>query len=199
MLLVEDNVVSLLVVYGSLINATQLYRCLALRGEARLVFVKGYRRVFNQEPAWRAGVGDRRAVLNVVESQQDFFNGLLVDVSDDVFGELDERERGYERVAVQCSRLFGFEGSGFGEADCLMCSEVAYTYLGRSGRQNNSIFPNEAYLELCLGGAMRWGKTFYRQFLRTTYVGDGTLERFLRESSRVRREVDNCWKRETFY
>ena len=162
-----------IVVYGSLINPQQLDRSLNLASEACPVLVKGYRRSFNQEPAWRKGDGKYRAVLSVTKSEGDCFNGLLVEMSDD-FNALDERERGYERVLIAKSQL-----SYLTEIVEESYSEPTYLYVGNLIRQNRDILPNRSYLDLCLRGARYWGEAFYQQFLQTTTVGQGTLEAFL--------------------
>ncbi|MEM6450648.1 MAG: gamma-glutamylcyclotransferase family protein [Cyanobacteria bacterium P01_D01_bin.105] len=170
---------SSLIVYGSLINKAQLYQKLNLQSEACPVFIQGYRRIFNQEPSWRQGFNQHRAVLNIVKSATDYFNGLLVDIQDDsAFEHLDKREKGYERITINCSQL-----AHFTDTSCSICSEATYIYLGHPGKQNNGILPNREYLELCLRGAKQWGEEFYKQFVQTTYVGTHTLEIFLRNKA----------------
>ncbi len=167
------------VTYGSLINQEQLCAKSHLLAEACPVVVKGYRRVFNQEPSWREGHHKHRAVLNVIQSDGDYFNGLLVNLQNsDNFYELDKRERGYDRVPISPSHVI-YPGN----RRRLVCSERplehVYIYFGKLEKRNNNILPNKTYLDLCLRGARHWGEEFYEQFLQTTYVGRYTLKTFL--------------------
>ncbi len=173
-------------VYGSLIDQQQRQKQPNLSSNAYPVLVKGYKRVFNQEPSWRKGCGERRAVLNVVRSDQDCFNGLLVKLRDNsVFLELDKREKGYDRIRVassQIAKLPDVAGSAHASVYSKLAQEQVYLYLGKLEKQNNNISPNPDYLNLCLRGAQQWGDRFYEQFLQTTYVGKLTLKTFLESS-----------------
>ncbi len=163
-----------IVVYGSLINQNQLQK-MTILAEACPVLVKGYKRVFNQEPSWRKGYGEHRAVLSAMLSAEDCFNGLLVGIQDDRdFHMLDERESGYDRTEIARSQL-----SCFIDTSCSLQSEPIYIYLGKPSKRNDDILPNKSYLDLCLRGAKHWGETFYDQFLQTTHVGTRTLKMYL--------------------
>ncbi|MEO0771033.1 MAG: gamma-glutamylcyclotransferase family protein [Cyanobacteria bacterium J06649_4] len=172
-----------IIVYGSLLNQAQLCRATRLSSSAIPVFVKGYRRLFNQEPSWRKGDNKHRAVLNIIRSEKDDFNGLLVRVrADSDFHQLDERERGYDRIEVSYSQLESLMAT-----PSLIESGPIYTYRGKPEKQNDDILPNASYLELCLRGAQSWGEEswgedFYEQFLQTTYVGRLPLKAFLQEN-----------------
>lgn len=175
------------IVYGSLINPKQLQPQSVLFSEIQPVLVKGYKRTFNQEPSWRKSDSEHRAVLNVIRSDQDCFNGLLVKLQDsDNLSRLDERERGYHRAVIAPSQLSCLANVSQSEDPDLACSELAYgqtyLYLGRLEKQNNNILPNKRYLNICLQGAQHWGEAFYEQFLQTTYVGELTLKTFLQLS-----------------
>ncbi len=172
------------VTYGSLINQEQLRAKPHLLAEACPVVVKGYRRVFNQEPSWRKGCDKHRAVLNVIRSNDDCFNGLLVNVrNNNSLRELDERERGYDRVLVSPSDVV-YPASSYHSVRSGLSLKCVYIYLGKLEKKNDNILPNTAYLDLCLCGAKHWGEEFYEQFLQTTYVGGYTLKTFLQNSSR---------------
>lgn len=120
-----------------------------------------------------------RAVLNVVESSSDCFNGLLVSLQNGSdFEALDQRERGYDRALVPLSHI-AYAANAHRLAYSAPASRQAYIYLGKSEKRNDSILPNKAYLDLCLRGAKHWGAEFYEQFLQTTYIGTLTLKAFL--------------------
>ena len=94
-----------IVVYGSLINQEQLVRASKQFCDASPILVKGFRRAFNQEPSWREGCDQSRAVLNVTPSSHDCFNGILVHCDAGIFRSLDERETGYSRIHWSDRRL----------------------------------------------------------------------------------------------
>lgn len=197
-----------IIVYGSLLNPEQLHQQSHLFARAYPVFVKGYRRVFNQEPSWREGDDKHRAVLNVMKSDQDGFNGLLVRLQDGSdLHQLDERESGYNRIAISQSQLAPFAPmSDMGKSDTsksepviargrfpdgvfsevilseAILSDPIFIYVGKPEKQNDGLLPNKSYLELCLRGAKHWGEEFQEQFLQTTYVGDLTLKAFLQKA-----------------
>lgn len=168
-----------MVAYGSLINIEQQRHRSHLFTEACPVLVQGYRRVFSQEPSWRQGDRTHRAVLNVVKSDQDWLNGILLGLHSSSFDELDQREKGYNRVAIAPSQLTAFKKSPCEQASNKIAANPVYLYLGKPENQNDNILPNKDYLKLCLHGAQRWGTAFYEQFLNTTYVGKDTLKVFL--------------------
>lgn len=174
----------MIIVYGSLIHPKQLQQHSDLFAEAHPVLVRGYKRIFNQEPSWRKGNGEHRAVLNVMRSDTAFFNGLLVKLrKEEDLDRLNERERGYYLSAIAPSQLSCLTNVSSSAAIDLACSELAnqptYLYLGRLEKRNNDILPNKGYLNICLEGAQYWGEAFYEQFLQTTYVGELTLKTFL--------------------
>jgi len=182
-----------IIAYGSLINPEQRRQGLHLFADACPVLVKGYRRVFSQEPSWREGDRTHRAVLNVIKSDEDWFNGVLVALhSGSHFEDIDQREIGYNRVLVASSQIAPFEkiskkpsceqgpdGQMSEQVSNAIAAQPTYIYLGKPEKQNNSILPNRDYLALCLRGAQHWGDTFYEQFLQTTYIGPRTLKSFL--------------------
>lgn len=173
-----------IIVYGSLIHPKQLQQHPYLFAEAYPVLVKGYKRIFNQEPSWRKGDGEHRAVLNLVRSDQACFNGLLVKLREgENLSSLNERERGYRLIAIAPSQLSCLTNVYHSVESELACSKLAnrqtHLYLGKIEKQNNAILPNKGYLNICLEGARHWGEAFYQQFLQTTYVGELTLEAFL--------------------
>jgi hypothetical protein len=96
-----------LIVYGSLINESELIRGGFAVERTCPVIIQGFKRVFRQEPSWRrSDLGKERAVLNAVSSRQHWLNGLLIsDLSDGFFADLDEREKGYERIEVNFRSL----------------------------------------------------------------------------------------------
>lgn len=166
-----------IIVYGSLLNREQLHQKPHLFASAYPVSVKGYRRVFNQEPSWREGDDKYRAVLNVMKSDQAVFNGLLVRLQDGSnFHQLDERERGYHRIAITQAQLTSFSSSSSENTSFVNKSEPIFIYVGKPEKQNDDLLPNKSYLELCLCGAKHWGEEFHEQFLQTTYVGGLTLK-----------------------
>lgn len=173
---------SAIVAYGSLLNQKQLGLKSHLFTIVCPVTVKGYRRIFNQEPTWRKGNDRRRAVLNIVQSDSDHFNGLLLTLTNNNgFSELDERERGYDRVLVPHACIASSANTRY-LSGAKHSFKQTFVYIGKPEKKNDNILPNEDYLHLCLRGAEQWGKEFYEQFLQTTYIGNLNLKTFLQDS-----------------
>lgn len=159
-----------LLAYGSLMHPEELADHPVRPRAAAPVRVAGFRRGFQQEPAWRGGVGLERAVLTVRASPGDTFNGVLLSGIDPAaLPALDERERGYVRTPVARDRLAAYGGS---ELPLEGGAEV-YLYAGRPERYDERLLPGAAYLALCLAAAAHWGEAFRADFLATTFVGAG--------------------------
>jgi hypothetical protein len=162
-----------LIVYGSLINKSELIEDGFSLDSTCPVIVQGFKRVFSQEPSWRSDQGEERAVLNAVSSQQYWLNGLLISgLNDAFFTDLDEREKGYNRIGVAPSYLRKYDSSY-----TYPSPQNIYMYTGKMNKQSDSILPNTAYLHNCLKGAEQWGKDFYNDFLDSTFVENNTLLR----------------------
>jgi hypothetical protein len=162
-----------LIVYGSLINESELVKGGFSVDSTSPVIVQGFKRIFRQEPSWRADQGEERAVLNAVRSQQHWLNGLLIwGLDDGFFIDLDEREKGYERIGVASSSLRRYDSSYTSPIP-----QNIYIYTGDEDKQSDSILPNESYLRTCLEGAEQWGEDFYSDFLHSTFVKNDILLR----------------------
>ncbi len=160
-----------LIVYGSLINKSELEKGGFPLDSTRPVVVRGFKRVFCQEPSWRPDQGEQRAVLNVISSKQHWFNALLISSLDDAFlADLDKREKGYNRIRVAPSYLPGYHFLH-------TTPQNTYIHVGETDKQSVSILPNASYLSMCLEGARQWGEDFYNEFLDSTFVKDGILLR----------------------
>ena len=165
-----------LVVYGSLVNKSELTRGGFPLGRTCPVILRGFKRVFRQEPSRRhSGQGEERAVLNVVASGQDWLNGLLVwGLDDSFFVDLDEREKGYDRIEVSPSSLRKYHPSS---SYATPIPRNVYVYTGEAVKQSDSILPSASYLEICLEGAREWGEGFYEDFLDSTFIKNEALLR----------------------
>ena len=115
--------------------------------------------------------GEQRAVLNVISSEQHWFNALLISSLDDAFlADLDKRVKGYNRSRVAPSYLRGYH--------CLHTApQNIFMHVGKAYKQSNSILPNASYLSICMEGAKQWGEDFYNDFLDSTFVKDSILLR----------------------
>lgn len=162
-----------LIVYGSLIKQSELSQNGFPLDSMCPIIVRGFKRIFSQEPSWRSAQGEERAVLNVLSSRQHWLNGLLISGLDDgFFIELDKREKGYNRIEVDPSYLQEYNSSYI-----ITASQNIYIYAGKLDKQNDSILPSTSYLDTCLEGAKRWGETFYSDFLDSTFVKNNILLR----------------------
>src|SRR4051812_35519998 len=160
-----------LIVYGSLINESELVQGGFSVERTYPVIVQGFKRMFRQEPSWRADQGKERAVLNAMSSQLHWLNALLIwGLDDDFFTELDEREKGYKRIGVDPSFLRRYDSCYTSPI-----SQNIYLYTGDMDKQSDSILPNESYLNTCLEGARQWGEDFYKDFLHSTFVKNDIL------------------------
>ncbi len=157
-----------LIVYGSLLNPDELEKHNISMEVIEFVKVKGYRRVFNQEPSWRKVDSNYRAVMNVEKEKGSWFNGLVIKgLTKEYIDDLDHRERGYDRIDVKEEDIVTYKGENID--NCIV-------YVGKKGKQNNNIFPNKEYFKICLDGAKVHFEDFYRDYLDTTYnFNDGKL------------------------
>lgn len=155
-----------LIAYGSLMSRPELHRQGLSAMKASPVIVKGYRRSFSQEPAWRRGVGNQRGVLTVVPDERVSMNAILLSgLSATAWVGLDERERGYERVVVAGSQIVPFCDTSTESVPSGAC-----LYVGIADYLNAALEPNAEYLRLCVEAARGWGDAFHQTFLETTYV-----------------------------
>jgi hypothetical protein len=160
--------VDALIVYGSLINESELIQHEFPLDSTYPVIVQGFKRVFSQEPSWRSDQGENRAVLNVFSSEHYWLNALLIsDLSEDFLVDVDKREKGYDRIRVDPSSLRAYHPHHTAPAP-----QNIYIHSGKTDKQSNSILPNPSYLDICLEGAKRWGEDFYTDFLDSTFVSN---------------------------
>ena len=172
-----------LIVYGSLINKKELFDkkfgFYITENEAIPIRVNGFKRVFNIETTWRKGSGKKIAVLNVVKSDNNWFNGILIrDINKSYFRSLDKREEGYKRIKVDPA----FIKFDYGPSTKLKDQILIYT----GEKMRDDILPIPSYLDICLEGSKEWGKEFYNDFLKTTFLPNGqTLIEFLKMNPKL--------------
>lgn len=163
--------------YGSMLDKGDL-RELFIDGERRSVPVKvdGFERIFNQEATWRDVDGNERAVLNVVRSDDSWFNGVLVpDLDRQELSKFRRRERGYRLVAVELDQIEPYSGPDRARIDG---NDLVLTTTGE--KVQDDIAPIRSYARLCVEGAADWGDEFLSDFLATTGVSEGrTLDGYL--------------------
>ncbi len=150
-----------LIVYGSLLNPKELEKHSINMDRVEFVKIKGYRRVFNQEPSWRKIDSNYRAVMNVEKEKDSWFNGLVIKgLTKEYIDDLDQRERGYDRVDIRKADVVTYKGKNIDK--CIV-------YVGKKGKQNNNILPNKEYFKICLDGAKSHFGDFYIDYVSTTY------------------------------
>jgi len=160
-----------IITYGSLINHQETTGMETPPVSIIPVKLSTFRRSFNQQPAWRKNRGKHSAVLNVQADEPNWFNGVCYCFYAFDFTALDNRERGYLRVAVHPDRISNYQGHSLPEL------EELFLYQGKREYQNDTLLPNLDYLDICLTGAKYWGEEFYRDFLDTTHINNGILLR----------------------
>ena len=150
------------IVYGSLLHPKELERHCITMDRVSFVKVKNYKRIFNQEPSWRKSDSINRAVLNIQEDKTSWFNAIVIkNITEENLIELDKRERGYDRINLQNGLVRHYEDNKI--------IKNCFVYIGKIGKQNDSILPNTEYFNLCLEGAKYHFDTFYQDFLISTY------------------------------
>ena len=177
------------VVYGSVLNPTDLRELFDdISGRIRPVTVSGFQRIFDQEASWRETDGRHRAVLNVEQHPDRWFNGILIaDISRSEFREFRERERGYRLVEVESDEIAPYESAEIAAGDTETMStdemesqDLVVTTVG--GKQNDDILPVDDYVDICRAGAQRWGEQFLQDFMSTTRVNTGeTLAEYVED------------------
>lgn len=169
-----------LIVYGSLINESELIQYGFPLDSTYLVVVQGFKRIFSQEPSWRLDQGEQRAVLNVISSEQHWLNALLISgLNESFLVDVDKREQGYDRIRVAPSHLRAY----YSHHTAPVPQDI-YIHSGKRDKQSDSILPNTSYLDICLEGAKRWGEDFYTDFLDSTFVSNDTpLRTYMEQTS----------------
>jgi len=160
-----------IITYGSLINHQETAGMETPPASIIPIKLSTFKRSFNQQPVWRKNSGKHSAVLNVKVDEPNWFNGVCYCFYDFDFTALDNRERGYLRVAVHPDGISSYQGHSLPEL------EELFIYLGKGEYQNDALLPNPDYLDICLIGAKYWGEEFYRDFLDTTHINNGILLR----------------------
>ncbi len=151
-----------LIVYGSLLHVDELKKQNIDLSKVDLVKVKGFKRVFNQLPSWRKVDGNKKAVMNIEADKNSWFNAIVIkDLDEKYIQDLDYRERGYNRVALEDGSV-----TLYSDGSVLKNSIV---YKGKDDKQSSEILPNPEYFEICRSGAECHGGVFYSDYLKTTY------------------------------
>ncbi len=153
-----------LVLYGSLLNPNELKRLDLDFRSTDFVKVYGFKRVLNQLPSWRESKSIEKAVMNIEESKEGWFNALLLrGVSKRDLADLDKREKGYSKISLKENSIINYEGSSI--PNCIV-------YKGKANMQSDKILPNQTYLKICKEGARSRFEEFYEDFLNSTYKND---------------------------
>jgi len=150
------------IVYGSLLNKKELEKQKIDPSRIDFVKVKGFKRVFNQEPSWRKVAGNEKAVMNIEKDENSWFNAIVIkNLDEEYIKDLDHRERGYDRIKISDGDVTLYS-DGSVLQNCIV-------YKGKQGKQNNEILPNPTYFEICKNGAESHSEEFYNDYLLTTY------------------------------
>ena len=150
------------IVYGSLLHVEELKKQNIDPSRVDLVKVKGYKRVFNQLPSWRKVDGIKKAVMNIEADENAWFNALVIkDLDEKYIQDLDHRERGYDRLALDDGSVTLYS-DGSVLKNCIV-------YKGKVDKQSSEILPNPDYFIICKDGAKCHGKEFFEDYLKTTY------------------------------
>jgi hypothetical protein len=160
-----------IIAYGSLINRQETEAQMAAPEYIIPIRLEGFKRSFNQRPAWRKSTGKHCAVLNAQRSRQGWLNAVCYCYSNFDFTALDIRERGYSRTSVEPDQINHYPEHKMAKI------ENIFIYLGKKEYENEILLPNPDYLNTCLVGAQGWGEKFFCDFLDTTHINNGILLR----------------------
>jgi hypothetical protein len=160
--------------YGSLLHPDEIDRTLEA-SPAEVVPIKcdGYRRVFDNEAAWREGEGAERAVLNATPDPDAWLNGVLIRFGSRADWErYRRRERGYDLREVDPAALTPYR-----ESDQSVIDATSAVRIPVGDRTAEGIRPIPSYLAECLEGARHWNERydlpFVEAFVSTTELADG--------------------------
>ena len=150
------------IVYGSLLHIDELKKQNINTTRVEFVKVKGFKRVFNQEPSWRKVTGIEKAVLNIESDEDAWFNAIVIkNLDEEYIKDLDHRERGYDRTTLKDGTVTLYNDGSILK-DCIV-------YKGKKGKQNDKILPNPEYFKICKDGAKSHFDEFFQDYLATTY------------------------------
>jgi hypothetical protein len=159
------------IVYGSLLHVDELKKQNIDPSRVDLVKVKGFKRVFNQLPSWRKVDGIKKAVMNIEKDENSWFNALVIkDIDEAYLQDLDHRERGYNRTALEDGSVTLYS-DGSVIKNCIV-------YKGKEDKQSSEILPNPDYFIICKDGAECHGEEFFKDYLQSTYKNtlEGNIE-----------------------
>jgi hypothetical protein len=157
-----------------LINTQSLLGTASDATDIRPCYVKGFRREFNlwNPRGWTRtnlelkGIPYCAVDISKVSDPEAKVNGVIFTVHSDDLVQLIEREYAYKLVGAAA---YDFEtGESIGE-----CS--LFSACKNDGKYTLSEPAQAKYLEVCMEGAKQYGEAFYKEFLRTTYIGDKRL------------------------
>ncbi|MHC4777950.1 MAG: gamma-glutamylcyclotransferase family protein [Planctomycetota bacterium] len=169
---------NLIVGYGTLLWRESLGHTIgpvaATGRELIPVTVAGYRRLYNfapehYEPSGKLGApGSENSAANVEKAKGCAFNGLAFEASDSEMGDLDRRERNYDRVRVPLAHFDTgeFIGEGF-----------VYVFPATSEsvvRDPARLLPRWLDFRYARRGAYSVSRAFGLAFDETTFLADGT-------------------------
>jgi len=151
--------------YGSLINIDSLRKTISSVGDIKPGNIKGFRRVFDLRAKRISSKCGPVAVLDIVSDIKSEINGVYFEVDKDGLEELKKREILYNFIAVD---IFNDKGD-----------KIKGVTVQAEGKPRTDFkfdcFPQKKYLDVCLAGAKSFGKEFYGNFLKTTFIGNKNL------------------------
>lgn len=173
----------ILVGYGSLLNKSSFERTLPWR-EPKEIIVNGYKRIFNLIPSrlelyklYDANhTKGEIAVLNVIPDKEHYINAVTFELNEEEMNIIKIRLKNYhpEETEILDKKTKKRIGTGI-------------IFVGDSTKNgenilSNDILPIPKYLETCRQGAFNMGKSFYKTWLETTFLGDGqTVKDFIKK------------------
>lgn len=182
--------------YGSLIQTESRRLNLAAEAAPLPARLAGWRRSWNVCGPEAGVIG---TFLGATEAAGGTINGVLAPVDSHEWPELDRREIGYRRVAIDPSSLDFLSA----DANLLPADSVVYLYVAEEPTPPTAAAPIlQSYVDICLSGcleidaALGTGRAYAEEFLRTTYdwstswVNDRVLPRATLRTTPEAQEID---------
>jgi cation transport regulator ChaC len=161
--------------FGSLINLESLKMTVPDAHDIQPAYIKGFKRDFS---VWDAVgftesnldvAGEGMCALDVtIDSKPDSrVNGIIFKTGRASYKRLIKRESLYKILKIAA---YNFENNDeIGE--CLVFSANK-----NNGSYDFNSKAQKRYLEICLGSARQYGERYYKEFLRSTFIGDKSLD-----------------------
>lgn len=152
--------------YGSIINDnSRMCTCLHTENSIPVRISKkfGYRRCWNYENSKKkiTALG-----LEKTKTNASTINGVIYSIGEDNIKFFDEREEGYKRIKIPLKYIQEIGWECLPKHKCTI-----WTYIPKDEYKTLELqYPlRQSYIDICMNGAIKFGKEYAIEFLKTTY------------------------------